>query len=168
MRIHLLIIAIICLTATGCNNGTKSDNISSTDANTTTKMESWDGDEWERLSKKISDGDLLVAEEWAFIFDNIEKADGGYSEDMGYALFKSLKGNIWYNNQLASSLNTLEPAKREVILCRMIDLMSIDLEAEGKTYTWLEFVDLFPIFLGSSAAESQLEQIYNNIEATDN
>ncbi|MBO4308166.1 MAG: hypothetical protein J5848_07655 [Bacteroidales bacterium] len=124
--------------------------------------DTWDSDEWERLSVKIQNGDLLVPDEWYFIFENIDRSDGYLSEGMGNSLFKSLKGNLWYNEQLASNLNTLAYEEREKVLYEMMILMSIDIAAEEKRYTWLEFVEQFPSFIGSPAAKEALDEIYDN------
>lgn len=117
--------------------------------------------ELERLMNKIADGDLLVPEEWAFFFDHIDHFDGYLTEGMGNVLYHALDGNTWYNEQMAETLNTLPPQKREHVLQSMIVLMSIDLTIDKNQYTWLQFVEKYPIFMGSPAAKAALEQVYD-------
>ena len=116
-------------------------------------------DEWERLAGKMRGGDTLLPEEWSFLFQNIDKADGGYSEDMGYSLYKSIKRKGFLENMELEGLDKLSPERREQVLASMIDLMSIDIMADEHTYTWAEFSDDFYVFKGSRAAERALERI---------
>ena len=116
-------------------------------------------DEWERLAEKMRGNDTLLPEEWSFLFQNIDKADGGYSEDMGYSLYKSIKRKGFLENMELEGLDKLSPERREQVLASMIDLMSIDIMADEHTYTWAEFSDDFYVFKGSRAAERALERI---------
>lgn len=116
-------------------------------------------DEWERLAGKMRGGDTLLPEEWSFLFQNIDKADGGYSEDMGYSLYKSIRRTGFLKNMEQEGLDKLSPERREQVLASMIELMSIDIMADEHTYTWAEFSDDFYVFKGSRAAEKAFERI---------
>lgn len=116
-------------------------------------------DEWERLAEKMRGGDTLLPEEWSFLFQNIDKADGGYSEDMGYSLYKSMQYIRFLENMELEGLDKLSPERREQVLASMIEMMSIDIMADEHTYTWTEFSDDFYVFKGSRAAEKALERI---------
>ncbi len=116
-------------------------------------------DEWERLAGKMRGGDTLLAEEWSFFFQNINKADGGYSEDMGYSLYKSIKRKGFLENMELEGLAKLSPERREQVLASMIEMMSIDIIADEHTYTWAEFSDDLSVFKGSRAAEKAFERI---------
>ena len=117
--------------------------------------------ELERLMYKIDDGDLLVPEEWAFFFDHIDLFDGYLAEGMGYVLYHALDGNTWYKEQMAETLDTLPPQKREHVLQSMIYLMSIDLTIDKNQYSWQQFVEKYPVFMGSPAAKAALDQVYD-------
>ena len=116
-------------------------------------------DEWERLAEKMRGGDTLLPEEWSFLFQNNDKADGGYSEDMGYSLYKSMQYIRFLKNMELEGLDKLSPERREQVLAWMIELMSIDIMADEHTYTWTEFSDDFYVFRGSRAAEKAFERI---------
>ena len=116
-------------------------------------------DEWERLAEKMRGGDTLLPEEWSFFFQNIDKADGGYSEDMGYSLYESIRRTGFLKNMEQEGLDKLSPERREQVLASMIEMMSIDIMADEHTYTWAEFSDDFYVFRGSRAAEKVFERI---------
>ena len=116
-------------------------------------------DEWERLAEKMRGNDTLPPEEWSFLFQNIDKADGGYSEDMGYSLYKSIKRKGFLENMELEGLDKLSPERREQVLASMIEMMSIDIMADEHTYTWAEFSDDLYVFRGSRAAEKAFERI---------
>ena len=85
--------AILCALGamTACKSGTtKKITSDTTAASTTTNDDTW-REEWVRLSEKMCENDTLLPEEWSFFFENIDKADGEYSEGMGYCLYKSLQ-----------------------------------------------------------------------------
>ena len=116
-------------------------------------------DEWERLAEKMRGNDTLLPEEWSFLFQNIDKADGEYSEDMGYSLYKSMQYIRFLENMELEGLDKLSPERREQVLASMIEMMSIDIMADEHTYTWAEFSDDFYVFRGSRAAEKAFERI---------
>ena len=116
-------------------------------------------DEWERLAEKMRGGDTLLPEEWSFLFQNIDKADGGYSEDMGYSLYKSMQYIRFLKNMELEGLDKLSLERREQVLASMIEMMSIDIMADEHTYTWAEFSDDLYVFRGSRAAEKAFERI---------
>ena len=118
--------------------------------------------ELERLTDEIYDGHPLEPEEWAFIFDHIDMFDGYLAEGFGYAMYNQMVNCPWYNDQITSVLNTLTPLKREHVLKKIVGLMSVDIFLEDEKYTWSQFVNKFPIFSGSVAAEKALAEV--NIE----
>ena len=157
MKKLLLLGAMVCALGmmTACKNGTLNEpDKDTTVACTTTKTDTW-SDEWERLAKKMCGNDTLLPEEWSFFFENIDKADGGYSEDMGYCLYKSLQYPRFIENMEQEGLAKLSSERREQVLGRMMSMMSIDLMAEKHTYTWAEFSNNFYIFKGSKAAKRE-------------
>ena len=144
-------------------NETAIDTIHPTNEDVATGQSSETGygsvwDELERLTNKISDGDTLVPEEWAFFFDNIDVFDGYLAEGIGYVLYNILESDGYCEN-IEPNLRALTPEKREHVLDRMIGLMSIDIMLEEHTYTWDEFTTRFVIFRGSKAAEKHLKEI---------
>jgi len=90
---------------------------------------------------------------------DIDKADGGYSEDMGYSLYKSMQYIRFLENMELEGLDKLSPERREQVLASMIEMMSIDIMADEHTYTWAEFSDDLYVFRGSRAAEKAFERI---------
>lgn len=116
-------------------------------------------DEWERLAGKMRGNDTLLPEEWSFLFQNIDKADGEYSEGMGYSLYESIRRTGFLKNMEQEGLDKLSPERREQVLASMIEMMSIDIMADEHTYTWAEFSDDLYVFRGSQAAERALERI---------
>lgn len=160
MKKVFLTLAMLCAVAmmVGCKGGgtpAKLDESTATEAATDT----FNVDEWERLAEKMRGGDTLLPEEWSFLFQNIDKADGGYSEDMGYSLYKSMQYIRFLENMELEGLDKLSPERREQVLASMIELMSIDIMADEHTYTWAEFSDDLYVFRGSQAAEKAFERI---------
>ena len=124
-----------------------------------TDTDTFNVDEWERLAEKMRGGDTLLPEEWSFFFQNINKADGEYSEGMGYSLYESIRHTGFLKNMEQEGLDKLSPERREQALAWMIELMSIDIMADEHTYTWAEFSDDLSVFRGSQAAEKAFERI---------
>ena len=163
--------AVLCAVAmmAGCKGGgtpAEPDEATATEAATdtaavwqATDTNTFNVDEWERLAEKMRGGDTLLPEEWSFLFQNIYKADGGYSEDMGYSLYKSIRHTGFLKNMEQEGLDKLSPERREQVLASMIELMSIDIMADEHTYTWTEFSDDLYVFKGSRAAEKAFERI---------
>ena len=152
-RLFPIFSAFIAIVATiGCTSSNIPEPISSV-------RDTFPAHEWESLATKIRNNDILVPEEWTVIFDNIGRADGGCAEDMGYSLFTALKGNLWYNDMLASNLRDIEPARREEILGQMVQMMYLDIKSADTQYIWLSFIVDFPVFIGSDAARMALEYI---------
>ena len=161
MKKLFLLGAMVCALGmmTACKNGKLNEpDKDTTVACTTTNADTW-SDEWERLAKKMCGNDTLLPEEWSFFFENIDKADGGYSEDMGYCLYKSMQHLKFLENMEQEGLAKLSSERREQVLERMMSMMSIDLMAEKHTYTWTEFSNNFYIFKGSKAAKREFERI---------
>ena len=155
-------LAVLCAVATmaGCKGGTANESTTDTTvAVTTTDTDTFNVDEWERLAGKMRGGDTLLPEEWSFFFQNIDKADGEYSEDMGYSLYESIRHTGFLKNMEQEGLDKLSPERREQVLASMIEMMSIDIMADEHTYTWTEFSDDFYVFRGSRAAENVFEWI---------
>jgi len=164
-------LAVLCTLAmmAGCKGGgapAELDEATATEAATdtaavwqATDTDTFNVDEWERLAGKMRGGDTLLPEEWSFFFQNIDKADGGYSEDMGYSLYESIRHTGFLKNMELEGLDKLSPERREQVLASMIELMSIDIMADEHTYTWAEFSDDFYVFRGSRAAEKAFERI---------
>lgn len=164
-------LAVLCAVAmmAGCKGGgtpAELDEAMATEAATDTTVvcqrtdtDTFNVDEWERLAEKMRGGDTLLPEEWSFLFQNIDKADGGYSEDMGYSLYKSIQYIRFLENMKLEGLDKLSPERREQVLASMIEMMSIDIMADEHTYTWAEFSDDFYVFRGSQAAEKAFERI---------
>ena len=164
-------LAVLCTVAmmAGCKGGgtpAELDEAMATEAATDTTVvcqrtdtDTFNVDEWERLAEKMRGGDTLLPEEWSFLFQNIDKADGGYSEDMGYSLYKSIQYIRFLENMKLEGLDKLSPERREQVLASMIEMMSIDIMADEHTYTWAEFSDDFYVFRGSQAAEKAFERI---------
>ena len=171
MKKAFLTLAVLCAVAmmSGCKGGgtsAKLDESTATEAATdtaavwqATDTDTFNVDEWERLAGKMRGGDTLLAEEWSFLFQNIDKADGGYSEDMGYSLYESIRHTGFLKNMEQEGLDKLSPERREQVLASMIELMSIDIMADEHTYTWAEFSDDLYVFRGSQAAEKAFERI---------
>ena len=171
MKKAFLTLVVLCAVAmmAGCKGGgtpAELDEAMATEAATdtaavwqTTDTDTFNVDEWERLAGKIRGGDLLLPEEWSFLFQNIDKADGGYSEDMGYSLYKSMQYSRFLENMELEGLDKLSPVRREQVLALMIEMMSIDIMADEHTYTWAEFSDDFYVFRGSRAAEKAFERV---------
>ena len=163
-------LAVLCAVAmmAGCKGGGTSaelDEATATEAatDTTAVWQATDTDtfnvyEWERLAEKMR-VDTLLAEEWSFLFQNIYKADGEYSEDMGYSLYKCIQYTGFLKNMELEGLDKLSPERREQVLASMIEMMSIDIMADEHTYTWAEFSDDFYVFKGSRAAEKAFERV---------
>ena len=162
MKKAFLTLAVLCTVAmmAGCKDGVANESTTDTTvAVTTTDTDTFNVDEWERLAEKIRGGNMLLPEEWSFLFQNIDKADGGYSEDMGYSLYESIRRTGFLKNMEQDGLDKLSPERREQVLASMIDLMSIDIMADEHTYTWAEFSDDLYVFRGSRAAEKAFERI---------
>ena len=164
-------LAVLCAVAmmAGCKGGgtpAELDEAIATEAATdtaavwqATDTGTFNVDEWERLAGKIRGGDLLLPEEWSFLFQNIDKADGGYSEDMGSSLYKTMQYPRFLENMELEGLDKLSPERREQVLASMIEMMSIDIIADVYTYTWAEFSGDLYVFRGSRAAEKAFERI---------
>lgn len=155
-------LAVLCAVAmmAGCKGGTANEAVADTTVVCQrTDTDTFNVDEWERLAGKIRGGDLLLPEEWSFLFQNIDKADGEYSEDMGYSLYESIRRTGFLKNMELEGLDKLSPERREQVLASMIELMSIDIMADEHTYTWAEFSDDLYVFRGSQAAEKAFERI---------
>jgi len=133
-----------------------------------TDTDTFNVDEWERLAEKMRGNDTLLPEEWSFLFQNIDKADGGYSEEMGYSLYESIRRTGFLKNMEQEGLDKLSPERREQVLASMIEMMSIDIMADEHTYTWAEFSDDFYVFRGSRAAEKVFEWINKEKEEESN
>ena len=171
MKKVFLALAVLCAVGmmAGCKGGgapAELDEATATEAATdtaavwqATDTDTFNVDEWERLAEKMRGGDTLLPEEWAFLFQNIDKADGGYSEDMGYSLYKSIKRKGFLENMEQEGLDKLSPERREQVLASMIEMMSIDIIADVYTYTWAEFSGDLYVFRGSRAAEKAFERI---------
>jgi len=171
MKKVFLTLAVLCAVAmmAGCKSGgtpAKLDESTATEAATdtaavwqATDTDTFNVDEWEWLAEKMRGGDTLLPEEWSFLFQNIDKADGGYSEDMGYSLYKSMQYIRFLKNMELEGLDKLSPERREQVLASMIEMMSIDIMADEHTYTWAEFSDDLYVFRGSRAAEKAFERI---------
>lgn len=162
-------LAVLCAVATmaGCKGGgapAEPDEAMATEAATDT----FNVDEWERLAEKMRGGDTLLPEEWSFFFQNINKADGEYSEDMGYSLYESIRHTGFLKNMEQEGLDKLSPERREQVLASMIEMMSIDIMANEHTYTWAEFSDDFYVFRGSRAAEKVFKWINKEKEEESN
>lgn len=158
MKRLIIIAALLCVV--GALTACRSTNDSTPEA-TAEKTSTWDGDAFERTTDKILAGEQLTPEEWQFLFDNIEYADGCYSEGIGSALYTSLKDNALYNSQLAANLNLLPPERQEHILEIMMVCMSIDLMCDEEHYSWPQFVEKFPAYNGHDALEEVMEGIYD-------
>ena len=157
-----LLSAVLCAVAmmAGCKGGAANEDAADTTA--VCQMDNTDTlnvDEWERLAEKMRGGDTLLPEEWSFLFQNIDKADGGHSEDMGYSLYESILRTGFLKNIEQEGLDKLSPERREQVLASMIEMMSIDIMADVHTYTWAEFSDDFYVFRGSRAAKKAFERI---------
>ena len=162
MKKAFLALAVLCAVAmmAGCKGGAANESITDTTvAVTTTDTDSFNVEEWERLAEKMRGNDTLLPEEWSFLFQNIDKADGEYSEDMGYSLYKSMQYIRFLENMELEGLDKLSPERREQVLASMIEMMSIDIMADEHTYTWAEFSDDLYVFRGSQAAEKAFERI---------
>jgi len=180
MKKAILTLAVLCAVGmmAGCKSGgtpAELDEATATEtaADTTAvcqkaNTDTLNVDEWERLAGKMRGGDTLLPEEWSFFFQNIDKADGGYSEDMGYSLYKSMQHIRFLENMELEGLDKLSPERREQALAWMIELMSIDIMADEHTYTWAEFSDDFYVFRGSQAAEKAFERINKEKEEESN
>jgi hypothetical protein len=170
-------LAVLCAVTmmAGCKGGgtsAKPDEATATEAATdtaavwqATDTDTFNVDEWERLAEKMRGGDTLLPEEWSFFFQNIDKADGGYSEDMGYSLYESIRRTRFLKNMELEGLDKLSPERREQALASIIELMSIDIMADEHTYTWAEFSDDLYVFRGSQAAEKVFEWINKEEES---
>ena len=156
MKKVFLTLAVLCAVAmmAGCKGGGTPAELDEAMATDTFNV-----DEWERLAGKMRGNDTLLPEEWSFLFQNIDKADGEYSEDMGYSLYKSMQYIRFLENMELEGLDKLSPERREQVLASMIELMSIDIMADEHTYTWAEFSDDLYVFRGSQAAEKVFERI---------
>ena len=157
-----LLSAVLCAVGmmAGCKGGAANED--ATDTTAVCQRDNTDTlgvDEWERLAEKMRGNDTLLPEEWSFLFQNIDKADGGYSEDMGYSLYKSMQYIRFLKNMELEGLDKLSPERREQVLASMIEMMSIDIMADEYTCTWTEFSDDFYVFRGSRAAEKAFERI---------
>lgn len=173
-------LAVLCAVAmmAGCKGGgapAEPDEATATEAATdtaavwqATDTDTFNVDEWERLAEKMRGGDTLLPEEWSFFFQNIDKADGEYSEDMGYSLYESIRHTGFLKNMEQEGLDKLSPERREQVLAWMIELMSIDIMADEHTYTWAEFSDDLYVFRGSLAAEKVFEWINKEKEEESN
>lgn len=171
MKKAILTLAVLCTVAMigGCKGGgtpAELDEAMATEAATdtaavwqATDTDTFNVDEWERLAGKMRGGDTLLPEEWSFLFQNIDKADGEYSEDMGYSLYESIRHTGFLKNMEQEGLDKLSPERREQVLASMIEMMSIDIIADEHTYTWAEFSDDFYVFRGSRAAEKAFERV---------
>ena len=180
MKKVFLTLAVLCAVAmmAGCKGGGTSaglDEAMATEAATdtaavwqATDTDTFNVDEWEWLAGKMRGGDTLLPEEWSFLFQSIDKADGGYSEDMGYSLYKSIRHTGFLKNMELEGLDKLSPERREQVLASMIEMMSIDIMADEHTYTWAEFSDDFYVFRGSRAAEKAFERINKKKEEESN
>ena len=170
MKKLFLLSAMLCALGmlTACKRGmpnvvcptsqTSEPDKDTTAACTTTNADTW-SNEWERLAEKMCGNDTLLPEEWAFFFENIDKADGEYSEGMGYCLYKSLQYPRFIENMELEGLAKLTPKRREQVLEKMMSMMSIDILAEKHTYTWAEFSEDFYIFKDSKAAKREFARI---------
>ena len=166
-----LLSAVLCAMAmmAGCKGGGTpaelDEAMATEDATDTTAVcqradtDTLNVDEWERLAEKMRGNDTLLPEDWSFLFQNIDKADGEYSEDMGYSLYKSMQYIRFLENMELEGLDKLSPERREQVLASMIEMMSIDIMADEHTYTWAEFSDDFYVFRGSRAAEKAFERV---------
>ena len=169
-------LAMLCAVAmmAGCKGGgtpAELDEAMATDTAAVwqaTDTDTLNVDEWERLAEKMRGGDTLLPEEWSFLFQNINKADGGYSEGMGYSLYESIRHTGFLKNMELEGLDKLSPERREQVLASMIEMMSIDIMADKHTYTWAEFSDDFYVFRGSRAAEKVFEWINKEKEEESN
>lgn len=142
-----------------CKNGASNESVNDTgEVCTTTDADTWI-DEWVRLSEKMCGNDTLLPEEWAFFFENIDRADGEYSESMGNCLYKSMQHLRFLENMEMEGLAKLSPERREQVLEKIMSMMSIDIMVEEHTYTWAEFSDDFYIFKDSKAAKREYERI---------
>ena len=171
MKKIFLLGAMVCAVAmmAGCKGGgapAELDEAMSTEAATdtaavwqATDTDTFNVDEWERLAEKMRGGDTLLPEEWSFLFQNIDKADGEYSEDMGSSLYKSMQYPRFLENMELEGLDKLSPERREQVLASMIEMMSIDIIADVYPYTWAEFSGDLYVFRGSQAAEKAFERI---------
>ena len=169
MKKAFFTLAVLCAVAmmAGCKCGgmpAELDEAMATEAATDT----FNVDEWERLAEKMRGNDTLLPEEWSFLFQNIDKADGGYSEDMGHSLYKSMQYIRFLENMELEGLDKLSPERREQVLASMIEMMSIDIIADEYPYTWAEFSDDFYVFRGSRAAEKAFERINKEKEEESN
>ena len=171
MKKAFFTLAVLCAVGmmAGCKGGgtsAKLDESTATEAATdtaavwqATDTDTFNVDEWERLAEKIRGNDTLLPEEWSFLFQNIDKADGGYSEDMGSSLYKTMQYHRFLENMELEGLDKLSPERREQVLASMIEMMSIDIIADVYTYTWVEFSGDLYVFRGSQAAEKAFERI---------
>ncbi len=171
MKKAFFILAALCAVAmmAGCKGGgapAELDEAMATEAATdtaavwrATDTDTFNVDEWKRLAEKMRGNDTLLPEEWSFLFQNIDKADGEYSEDMGYSLYKSMQYIRFLENMELEGLDKLSPERREQVLASMIEMMSIDIMEDEYTYTWTEFSDDLYVFRGSQAAEKAFERI---------
>ena len=161
MKKLFLLSAMLCALGmlTACKRGMPNEpDKDTTAACSTTNADTW-SNEWERLAEKMCGNDTLLPEEWAFFFENIDKADGEYSEGMGYCLYKSLQHLRFMENMELEGLAKLSLDRREQVLERMMSMMSIDIMAEKHTYTWAEFSKIFYIFKDSKAAKREFARI---------
>ena len=163
-KIMFLCAALLSLgMMTACKNGASNESVNDTgEVCTTTDADTW-VDEWARLSEKMCGNDTLLPEEWSFFFENIDRADGEYSESMGYCLYKSLQHLRFLENMEKEGLAKLSPERREQVLEKMMSMMSIDIMAEKRIPSWSEFSDDFYIFKGSKAAKREFERIIDEI-----
>ena len=171
MKKAFLALAVLCAVGmmAGCKGGgtpAELDEATATEAATdtaavwqATDTDTFNVDEWERLAEKMRGNDTLLPEEWSFLFQNIDKADGEYSEDMGYSLYESIKRKGFLENMEQEGLDKLSPERREQVLASMIEMMSIDIIADEYPYTWAEFSDDLSVFKGSRTAEKAFERI---------
>lgn len=171
MKKAFFILAALCAVAmmAGCKGGgthAELDESMATEAATdtaavwqATDTDTFNVDEWERLAEKMRGNDTLLPEEWSFLFQNIDKADGGYSEDMGHSLYKNVQYARFLENMKMEGLDKLSPERREQVLASMIEMMSIYIIADVYTYTWAEFSGDLYVFRGSQAAEKAFERI---------
>ena len=171
MKKAFLTLAVLCVAAmmAGCKGGgtpVELDEAMATEAATdtaavwqATDTDTFNVDEWERLAEKMRGNDTLLPEEWSFLFQNIDKADGGYSEDMGSSLYKIMQYPRFLENMELEGLDKLPPERREQVLASMIEMMSIDIIADEYPYTWAEFSGDLYVFRGSQAAEKAFERI---------
>lgn len=180
MKKTFLTLAVLCAVAmmAGCKGGgtpAELDEATATEAATDTTAvcqradtDTLNVDEWERLAEKMRGGDTLLPEEWSFLFQNIDKADGASSEGMGYSLYESIRHTGFLKNMEQEGLDKLSAERREQVLASMIELMSIDIMADEHTYTWAEFSDDFYVFRGSLAAKKVFEWINKEKEEESN